>query len=136
MGGEGNGSGAAQVAEEQEPSKAIEDMTVEEKAELVNEVRAANKETVAQLQAIPNLPPMSLTVQRIETFIDFVLPRKVDGATNEDRVDFDLLWEIKAGRLLNELLGSVEQGMARAKLLGGVQMPMPPSPGDLVVPGQ
>lgn len=112
------------------------EMEIEEKAAEIKGLRLSSREIVEQLNRYP-MPPLSLQAQRMETFIEALMPWE-DG-TNEARVDMELAWERTANRLLADLLENVEANLARAKLMGGVDMPMPPPPGDgagIVLPGR
>lgn len=126
---------AAATAPERE-ERPIGEMPIEEKATEIKALRDSSRALVEQLNRYP-LPPLSLQAQRMETVIEALMPW-ADG-TNEARVDMELDWERKANRLLADLLENVEAQLARAKLMGGVDMPMPPPPGDgagIVLPGR
>lgn len=128
----------AAKADEPQEYRPIEEMSAVEKMDEILEIRAASKGLVNELSQYP-LPPMSLQAQRMEMFIEYVMPMDVKGDPNEERVDFELLWERRANGLLAEFLANVEAAATRQKLTGGVNMPMPPPPGGgsgIVLPGQ
>lgn len=97
-----------------------EELTIDEKLAKLDVLRKGN---VGLLQALARdgVPNIDLGGARLEILIEFLLP--YEAGTNERRLDFELVWEIKA----NEALQNVAREVARAKLTQGVSMAPQPT---------
>jgi hypothetical protein len=102
----------------------------QKKAELT-ELREDNGERVKTINNLP-VAPFSMTPQRMEAIIEFLMPMEIDGELNEERLDFEIRWENACSKFLDEVIEGARQHMARSKLAVASVVP----PGDMTGPPQ